>query len=144
MPLLPRAQQRRGARVGQRAAGLEVGQHDGLLRVHDLGRLGHEVDAAEHDHFGLGVARALGELERVAEVVGDVLDVRVLVVVRQDHGVARLAQSVDLGEQVETRVDRGHPRIIGRGSPAAKRRALLTPLRTRAAARSIVPIHGAR
>ena len=85
---LPRAQLVGGDRVGQRAAGVEVGDQDALVGRQDRRGLGHEVDAAEHDHVGVGVRRLLGEPERVADVVGHVLDLGQLVVVRQDHGVA--------------------------------------------------------
>ena len=54
---LPRAELVGGDRVGERAAGLEVGQQDGLLRGEDRSRLGHEVDAAEGDHVAAGGGR---------------------------------------------------------------------------------------
>ena len=41
--------------------------------------------------------RLLGEAERVADVVGDVLDLGHLVVVREDHGVALRGERADLG-----------------------------------------------
>ena len=85
---LPRAQRVRGDRVGERAARLGVGQQDRLLRREDRRRLGHEVHAAEDDRVGAGGRRLAREPERVAHVVGDVLDLGHLVVVRQDHGVA--------------------------------------------------------
>jgi hypothetical protein len=46
------------------------------------------VDAAECDHLGVGVGRLAGQPQRVADVVGDVLDLGHLVVVGEDHGVA--------------------------------------------------------
>ena len=54
----------------------------------DRSRLGHEVDAAEDDHVGVGGGRLAREPERVADEVGDVLDLGQLVVVGEDHGVA--------------------------------------------------------
>ncbi len=71
--------------VGHRAAGRQVGQ-DHLLVVagEDVGRLGHEVDAAEDDELGLGPGRCLaGELERVAGDVGELDDLVALVVVAE-------------------------------------------------------------
>ena len=51
---LPGAQLVGGDRVGERAAGVEVGEQDRLLGGEDRGGLGHEVDAAERDHVGVG------------------------------------------------------------------------------------------
>ena len=93
--------------VGHRAAGREVGQHDLLLRRgEDVGRLGHEVHAAEDDVLRLrprsGVAR---ELERVAGDVGE-LDHLVALVVVPEHedllaepllGPARPSHQVGVG-----------------------------------------------
>ena len=52
VPRLPRAQLLGGDRVGERAAGVGVGQQHRLVRAQDRGGLGHEVDAAEGDHVG--------------------------------------------------------------------------------------------
>jgi hypothetical protein len=125
MPLLPRAQLVGGALFRERATGLQVRDDHDLLRVHDLGRLGHEVHAAEQDHLRvLRVARAFRQFERIAEMVGDVLDVGVLVVVRQDHRLALALQPRDLGEQIDGRVDGGlcvrHRAIIGPGREGAR------------------------
>jgi hypothetical protein len=50
------------------------------------------VDAAEGDHLGVGLGRLAREAERVAEVVGDVLDLGQLVVVGEDDRVALLRE----------------------------------------------------
>ena len=68
--------------------GVEVGQQHGLLGREDRRRLGHEVDAAERDHVVGGSGRLDREAERVADVIGDVLDLGQLVVVGEDHGAA--------------------------------------------------------
>ena len=85
---LPRPQLVGGDRVGEAAPGALVGDQHGLVVAEDLGRLGHEVDAAEHDRRRLGCGGDAGQAERVADVVGDVLDLGQLVVVGEDHGVA--------------------------------------------------------
>src|SRR5680860_1483524 len=84
---LPVAQLARGDRVGERAAGVEVGDQDRLLRREDRGRLGHEVDAAEGDRRGAGLGGLAREPERIAGVVGDVLHLGHLVVVGEGHAV---------------------------------------------------------
>ena len=107
---LPGAQLLGGDRVGQRAAGVEVGNQDGLLGREDRGRLGHEVHAAEGDRRGVGRGALVREAERIADVVGDVLHLGELVVVGEDDRVALGARA------------RG-PRPAGRGRPRARGRA---------------------
>ena len=73
--------------VGHGAAGVEVGQ-DHLLVVagQDVGRLGHEVDAAEHHVLGLAVVRGQpGQAEAVAPGVGPAHHLVALVVVAEDQ-----------------------------------------------------------
>ncbi len=109
---LPLAQLLGGDRIGQRAAGLEVGNQHALVRAQDRGRLGHEVDATEDDQLAVGGSRLLGEPERVADVVGDVLDLGELVVVREDHRPALARQRAHFvlqrGDVLE------HQRCVGR------------------------------
>ena len=129
--------------VGHRAAGGEVGEDHLLLgRGQDVGRLGHEVHAAEHDELRVRPGRRLaGELEGVAGDVGELDDLVALVVVaehedpraqrllgrlraRDQVGVGRrreVAGALDtaLGAQVDTpaqgeqrQVDGGHVLIL--------------------------------
>ena len=73
---LPGAQLVGGDRVGQRAAGVRVRHQHGLLGRQDLRRLGHEVHAGEDDRRGVARRGDAREGEGVADVVGDVLDLR--------------------------------------------------------------------
>ena len=93
---LPGAELVGGDRLRQRAAGVGVGDQDGLLgRQHRRG-LGHEVNAAEGDHLGVGARGLARELQRVAGQIGHVLDLGHLVVVGQDDGLALRGQGADL------------------------------------------------
>ena len=94
--LQPVLERGRGAAIGERAACLEVRDDHDLVRVQDLRGLGHEVNAAERDHIGLGPGGGLRELERITDEIGEVLDLGLLVVVRQDHRVALLLEPPDL------------------------------------------------
>ena len=76
----------------QRTAGGEIGQQDALVRREDGRGLGHEVDTAEHDGLRLGLRGFAAQSERVADEVRDVLDLRALVVVREDDRVPALCQ----------------------------------------------------
>ena len=96
-------------RVRERAPGVEVGDQHRLLGAQDRGRLGHEVHAAEHDHLALRRRGLPGQPERVADVVGDVLDLGHLVVVRKDHRAALLRERAHL---------RLHPCDLLRREPA--------------------------
>jgi len=69
------------------AAGLLIRKQDRFGRGEDLCRLRHEMHAAEYDHIGFRLCRLNAETQGVANVVGDVLNLRKLVIVSQDHGV---------------------------------------------------------
>ena len=97
---LPVAQLARGDRVGERAAGVEVGDQHRLVGREDRSRLGHEVDAAEGDHRSAGGGRLTREPERVAGVIGDFLHLGHLVVVGEDHGVALARQLAHLARHL--------------------------------------------
>jgi hypothetical protein len=81
---------------GQRAPGVQIRDQHGLLGAEDGGRLGHEVNAGEHDHVGLCAGRLLRQPQRVADVVGHVLHVGTLIVVGQDHGLPFLGERPNL------------------------------------------------
>jgi hypothetical protein len=78
----------------ERTARVFIGQQDELVRVKDLGGLGHEVDAAKHDDFRFGFGGLLREAQRIAHVIGHILDLRHLVIVRENDRV-ELALKVD-------------------------------------------------
>ena len=129
---LPGAQLLGRDRVGQRAARVEVGDQHGLVGREDRRRLGHEVHAAEGDDGLVDRRRAWDEAERVAHVVGDVLDLGQLVVVGQDDRVALAGERADLGLQRPRRPraerplgrggrPRGHGEVHGRGSRSRER-----------------------
>ena len=78
------------------AAGSEIGKEHGLRGRQDRGGLGHEVNAAKDDHLGLGPRRLARQPERIPDEIGDVLDLRALVVVRENDRVAVLRERLDL------------------------------------------------
>ena len=74
--------------VRERAAGSGIRNQDRSFWTKDLGSFRHEVDAREHDYTrGAGGGEA-GQRERVAHVIGGLLDLGSLVVVGEDHRVA--------------------------------------------------------
>jgi hypothetical protein len=88
------------AGVFKAAAGIHVWQHHDLFGAEDLGRVGHELDSAKRDHIRVGIGRHLAQLQTVADEIRQILNVRCLVVMRQDNRIALLAQPVDLRAQV--------------------------------------------
>ena len=70
-------------------------------RRQDLRRLGHEAHPAEGDHLGVGRRRLARQIEAVADEIGEVLDRRLLVIMREDDRVALLLEARDFVEQVE-------------------------------------------
>ena len=89
------------AAVLEAAAGIHVGQDDGLFGRQDFRRLGHEAHAAKGDHVGVGRRRLARQIEAVADEIREVLDFRLLVIMGEDDRVALALQPLDLGEQVE-------------------------------------------
>ena len=82
--------------VGQRAPGVQIGNQHLLVGTQDRYRLGHEMHAAEDDRPGAGSGGPLRETQRVANVVGHVLDLGQLVVVGEDHRAALVRQRANL------------------------------------------------
>lgn len=89
--------------LDQRAAGIERGEDDDLVRVQQLGCLRHEPNTGQQDHVGFGTLRFKRKLQTVADHVGNILYFRTLVVVGQDHGVPALFDGPDLCDYVTHR-----------------------------------------
>ena len=105
MPGAPRPHVLGLDRGGERAAGLGIGDEDALIRVGDGGRFGHELHSADHQQGRIELGGPTRHLERVGHDVGQILDRRNLVVVRQDGRVALGLERLDFRDQV-----RGHRR----------------------------------
>ena len=71
----------------ERTAGVPVRENHQFVGIEYLRRFGHEVDAAEHDDLGVGRDGLLRQTERVAHEVGQILNLRNLIVVRQKDGL---------------------------------------------------------
>ena len=73
--------------VGHAASGSQVGQKDlDFVAGEDIGRFGHEVDAAKHDRPATLAARGeLAQLEAVAPKVGEANDLVLLIMVSKNQ-----------------------------------------------------------
>ena len=102
MPSLGLGELPRGNHVGHRAPRVGVGNEHRAVGVDELGRLGHEGDAAQDDCLGrFDRGRLLGQGQRVAHEVGNVLHCARLVVVSHDDGMPLVFQLGDAsGEPV--------------------------------------------
>ena len=94
-----------GGHVGHGAAGRKIRQHHLLaVRGQDVGGLGHEVHAAEHDELSAGPRCCVtGQFERVASDVGELDDLVPLVVVAEHEGTVteRLAGRAGAADRAE-------------------------------------------
>jgi hypothetical protein len=115
---LPGPELRRGDRIRQGTAGLAVGDEHRPFRAEDLRGLRHEPHPGQHDRAGRTGGGEPGQRQRIADVVGDVLDLGGLVVVRQDHRVPLRGQPPHLVRPA--RRDR-IPAARGDRIPAARR-----------------------
>ena len=102
--LLELAEDRGRAAVRQRATRLQVGEQHFFRGAQHFGGLGHEVNTGEDDDVGIGLGGLLAQAQAVADVIGDVLDLRFLVIMRQDDGVLLFLELIDLRYEVERRV----------------------------------------
>src|ERR1019366_3686170 len=84
------------AAIGQRTACIQVREQDKLAWIQNLGRLGHEQHSGKDDYIRLGCRGLLGELQAVAYKIRQVLNLRILVIMRQDDGIHLALEPPDL------------------------------------------------
>jgi len=85
-PVSPHLRGRAG--LHQAAACFTVRHDDDFLGAEHLSRLGHKPDAAKCNDLAIHLTGFAGQLEAVTYRIGQVLNLRLLVVVRQDDGMA--------------------------------------------------------
>jgi hypothetical protein len=81
--------------IREGAAGFRFGKQNDLARRKNFRRFSHERDAAENDSLAIHAGRDAAQLQGIARIVRDILDLGNLVVVRKNHGVARRFQFID-------------------------------------------------
>lgn len=84
---------------------MKIGHDDDAIGIEDLRRFGHEVHAGKEDDVGRGFFRLLGKLQRISKEIRKILNVPLLVVVREQNGVSLSLEPHNLGFEVEIRVD---------------------------------------
>ena len=90
----------RRARIFKTASRIQIRQNHDFFRAEDLGRIRHELHTAKRDDIGIGGRRLARQFQRIAHEIGQILNFRLLVVMRQNDRVAFLAQAVNLRAQV--------------------------------------------
>ena len=68
----------------QAATGVLIRYHDNPFRIQDFCRLSHEPDAAECDDIAFQIPGLPRKLQAVTDDIGDFLNLRFLVMMRQD------------------------------------------------------------
>ena len=94
--VLALGQSLRGHAIGQRASRLQIRQQYQAVGVEYFGGFGHEVDPAKDDD--LGVAHLFGlarQFQGITDKIGDFENLRPLIIVGQDHRLARRFQLAD-------------------------------------------------
>ncbi|SRR5690554_4262193 len=76
-----------GAAVSQRTTGGKVRNKDPFQGAQYLCCLTHEVNTAEHNDIGSGLCSPLSKGKTVSHKIGNILNFRFLVIVRQNNGV---------------------------------------------------------
>ena len=97
----------------QRAAGVGIGQHHRFVGAQDLRHLGHEADPGKNDHIGVRGRGPAGQVEGIADEIGQILNLPVLVIMGQDDGVLLTLEAVDLGPRVQGRIKVRFPQRLG-------------------------------
>ena len=90
------------AAIFQTAPGIHIGQDHGFFRRKDLRCLCHEADTAKGNDIGIGCLRLAAEFQTVAHIIGQILNFRALIIMRQDHGVPLLAKPLNLSPDINT------------------------------------------
>ena len=100
MLLFPLPELLRGDGVCEGATRLEVRKEHLFVRTKNRSRFGHEVDAAKDDQIGVGLGRLACQGEGVPCEVGEILNLRDLIVMRKEDRVALFPQPVDLPNEL--------------------------------------------
>ena len=95
MPLYEAGELIGGTAVGQRASGFGVGHEHLLVGAEQFGGLAHEVHAAQHNYLCIGECSGiLGQSQRIAYMVGYVLDGAALIIMSQNHSTLFLLETL--------------------------------------------------
>ncbi|CAN5630060.1 hypothetical protein BH20ACT10_BH20ACT10_21710 [soil metagenome] len=68
--------------------------------------------AAKHDDIGVGFLSLPRQPERVPDIVGDVLNFRLLIIMREDDRVHLLFETLDLPEIVRPNIQNLHTNLL--------------------------------
>ena len=63
------------------------------------------MNTGKDDQRGVGRGRLPGEAERIADIIGHVLDVRLLIVMRQQHRIFLPLEAFDRVEHIQGGID---------------------------------------
>src|ERR1044072_1333631 len=92
---------RRRATIAQGRTRLQIRDHNLFSGVEDLGCFSHEMHTRKNDHVCTGLFGLLSQAQTIADIVGYILDIRFLVVMRQQNSILFLFEPFNLGEKVK-------------------------------------------
>lgn len=92
--------------VSKRATSIQVRTDHGFVRTQEFACLSHEVHATHNHYLGIGFCSFTSQSQRVANKVGDVLNLTYRIVVGEDNSIFLLAKLSDFSFQVQGFVNR--------------------------------------
>ena len=87
--------------VSKRATSIQVRTDYGFVRTQEFACLSHEVHATHNHYLGIGFCSFTSQSQRVANKVGDVLNLTYRIVVGEDNSIFLLAKLSDFSFQVQ-------------------------------------------
>ena len=99
------AKNRSGAGVSQATARLEVRQQHFFVGRQHFGRFGHKMHTREDDDIGIRFGSLLAQAEAVAYIIRDILNIRILIIMRQNDSIFLLLETLNLCHQVQFRIN---------------------------------------
>ncbi len=100
----------------ERTSGLGVWNQHSAGRSQNLGHFAHEAHAAKDDDVGLGSGGLARQIEGIAHEIGKILDLALLIVMGENHGVAFTAQTVDTSAKIQSGIKIGLGNGAGEGN----------------------------
>src|ERR1039458_4427735 len=94
MLILKRFKQRWRATITKRTTGFKIRKNDFLFRIQYFSRLGHKMNAREYYHIRACTFRLSRQTQAVANEISDILDIRLLVIMRQYNRILFLLQFI--------------------------------------------------
>src|ERR1700754_2554343 len=101
MLVLKRLEQITRCRISQRTTRFQIRQHDLLRGIEYFGSLRHKMHTCKNDQVRGCLFRLLSQTQTIPKIIGNILDIRPLVIMREDDRILFLLQFLDLQKKVQ-------------------------------------------